>query len=219
MHIHKKGLPIIAIATVVCVALVLLAYKLLPTKSPFFWIVAVICASMLFWTLSFFRVPHRTLKAKTNELYSSADGTVVVIEKVDEPEYFKDERLQISVFMSPFNVHVNWFPFNAKVVYMKYHPGEFLFANHPKSSTLNERNSIVFQDEQGREVLVRQIAGIMARRIVSFTSEGEVGNAGDEFGLIRFGSRVDFFLPIDSEIQVQLGEKVKGKQTLLAYLK
>ncbi|HQO50925.1 MAG TPA: phosphatidylserine decarboxylase family protein [Bacteroidales bacterium] len=215
MHIHKKGIPIIFITAVVLAVPAAITFFF----NPVFAIALPIYIGLLaifFWTISFFRVPHRQATLADNAVISSADGTVVVIEKVFEPEYFKDDRLQISVFMSPFNVHVNWFPMNGVVSYMKYHPGKFLIANHPKSSTENERNTMVVKDAAGREVLVRQVAGMMARRIVWFTKTGEKAALGSEFGLIRFGSRVDFYVPTDAQIQVKIGDKVKGQITVLA---
>lgn len=215
MHIHKKGIPIIFITALVLAVPAAINFFF----NPVFAIALPIYIGLLaifFWTISFFRVPHRQATLADNAVISSADGTVVVVEKVFEPEYFKDDRLQISVFMSPFNVHVNWFPMNGVVSYMKYHPGKFLIANHPKSSTENERNTMVVKDAAGREVLVRQVAGMMARRIVWFTKVDEKATLGREFGLIRFGSRVDFYLPTDAQIQVKIGDKVKGQITVLA---
>lgn len=215
MHIHKKGIPIIFITALVLAVPAAINFFF----NPVFAIALPIYVGLLaifFWTISFFRVPHRQATLADNAVISSADGTVVVVEKVFEPEYFKDDRLQISVFMSPFNVHVNWFPMNGVVSYMKYHPGKFLIANHPKSSTENERNTMVVKDAAGREVLVRQVAGMMARRIVWFTKVDEKATLGREFGLIRFGSRVDFYLPTDAQIQVKIGDKVKGQITVLA---
>ncbi|GAB1418550.1 phosphatidylserine decarboxylase family protein [Bacteroidales bacterium] len=219
MHIHRKGLlPILVVLTLTII--VALAIDLLLGGS--FPVLAKVLYGILFlkivWTISFFRVPHRKAVTGDNLVVSSADGTVVVVEEVFEPEYFKDRRIQISVFMSPFNVHVNWFPMNGRVSYMKYHPGKFLFANNPKSSILNERNSLVVCDDQKREVLVRQIAGMMARRIVWFCKAGDEARFGQEFGLIRFGSRVDFFLPLEAKVKVKLGEKVKATQTIIAVL-
>jgi len=169
------------------------------------------------WTISFFRVPKREININENHILSSADGTVVTIEEVDETEYFNDRRIMISVFMSPFNIHVNWYPFKGKVVYTKYHKGKFLVAYNPKSSVDNERNSIVLEKEPGKAVLIRQIAGIMARRIISSSKKGDMVNQGDEFGIIRFGSRVDFFLPVDAKVNVKIGQKVQAQKTVIAY--
>lgn len=216
MHIHHEGYKIIGI-TVLFLAVVLTVVNFIfPIQSVFHLILYVLATSQMIWTISFFRVPHRKSGSSGNTIYSSADGTVVVFEEVFEPEYFRDKRMQISVFMSPFNVHVNWFPMNGKVVYTKYHPGKFLIANHPKSSLENERNTIVIKDDSGREVLVRQVAGMMARRIICFSKNGDNAKIGEEFGLIRFGSRVDFYLPLDAEVKVKIGDKVKGITTVLA---
>ena len=180
----------------------------------------VACSAIAFWSFTFFRVPtNRVTTIEENAVVSAADGEVVVIEEVEEKEYFHDKRIQVSIFMSAYNVHVNWFPMNGVVSYYKYHPGKKLFAINPKSSELNERNTLVVKDEQGREVLFRQIAGVMARRIICHVDKDATAKVGEEFGLIRFGSRVDFFLPIDSEINVKIGDKVKGKISVLAHLK
>jgi phosphatidylserine decarboxylase len=161
-------------------------------------------------------VPKREINYGDNNILASADGEVVAIEEVYEYEYFKDQRLQVSVFMSAFNVHVNWYPFDGKVLYTKYHPGKFLIAKHPKSSLHNERNSIVVEHKNGKAVLARQIAGIMARRIISYAKEGDTAKQGEEFGIIRFGSRVDFFLPIDAKVKVKMGQQVRAQKTVIA---
>jgi phosphatidylserine decarboxylase len=149
---------------------------------------------------------------------SPADGKIVAIEEVFEPEYFKEKRIQVSVFMSPNNVHVNWAPISGTVRFMKYHPGKYLVAWHPKSSTDNERTSIVIENHSGVEILLRQIAGALARRIVCYAREGNSIRQGDEFGFIKFGSRVDIFLPLNAEIEVSIGQKVSGKQTVIAFI-
>jgi phosphatidylserine decarboxylase len=148
-----------------------------------------------------------------------ADGKVVVIEETEETEYLKDKRIQVSVFMSPINVHVNRNPISGIVKYFMYHPGKFLVAWHPKSSTENERTTVVIENDKGVSVLFRQIAGALARRIVCYSKEGETAEQGEEFGFIKFGSRVDIFLPLGTEIKVGLGEVVKGGVTVLAHLK
>ena len=148
-------------------------------------------------------------------MLSPADGVVAANEVVMEDEYFHEERRQISIFMSIYNVHVNFFPFDGVVTYYKYHPGKFLVAFKPKSSTDNEHNSIVIRDPEGREVLVRQIAGFVARRIVCDLEPGEPSIAGEEFGMIRFGSRVDVFLPLDAQVDVHIGQTVRAKTTVL----
>ena len=147
-----------------------------------------------------------------------ADGTVVALERVREDEYFHDERLKISIYMSALNVHLNRVPVSGKVVYTRYHPGKYLVAFHPKASELNERNTVVFEDAQGRPILVRQIAGILARRIVSYMNTGDHVQAGDELGFIKFGSRCDVFLPLDAQVQIQMQDRIKGGETILARL-
>ena len=167
--------------------------------------------------VQFFRVPNRKVEIKDGQIISPADGKVVVIEKVFEDEYYKEERIQVSIFMSPFNVHINWAPLSGLVKYVKYHPGRFLVAWHPKSSTENERTTFVFENNKG-SILVRQIAGFLARRIVFFVKEEDKIDQGDEFGFIKFGSRVDLLLPTNANIKVNLDQKVIGKQTIIAEL-
>jgi phosphatidylserine decarboxylase len=217
MHIHREGYLIIGTTIVIIAAFVgAIVYFLFPIPTPISILLFSFSSAVIIWTISFFRVPHRIAPDISDAVISSADGTIVAVEEVFEPEYFKDKRIQVSVFMSPFNVHVNWYPMDGEVAYAKYHPGKFLIANHPKSSTENERNTIVVRDKSKREVLVRQIAGMMARRIICFTKAGNPSVLGEEFGLIRFGSRVDFFLPLDAEVKVKIGDKVTGKKTVIA---
>ena len=219
MYIHKKGYGVIS--TVILIAAIIAAvFWLFVPVMLLNILMSVACAALVFWAFSFFRVPtNRVMTIEKDAVISAADGEVVVIEEVEEKEYFHDKRIQVSIFMSAYNVHVNWFPMNGVVSYYKYHPGKKLFAINPKSSELNERNTLVVKDEQGREVLFRQIAGVMARRIICHVDKGAPAKVGEEFGLIRFGSRVDFFFPIDSEINVKIGDKVKGKISVLAYLR
>ena len=165
--------------------------------------------------LQFFRNPIRKVSAAENEVVAPADGKVVVIEEVEETEYFKDKRLQVSIFMSPINVHVNRYPINGKVQYAKYHPGKYLVAWHPKSSTKNERTTIVVENDK-IAVLFRQIAGALARRIVMYSKENDIVNKGDDFGFIKFGSRVDLFFPVGTKIEVELNQIVKGNKTIIA---
>ncbi len=218
MHIHKEGYKIIAVSFLLAALLGLLIQYSLPFPI-FQYILYFGLFVFLAWTISFFRVPHRQVNADDNHVLASADGEVVTIEEVVEPEYFNEKRLQVSVFMSPLNVHANWYPFDGEVKYSKYHPGKFLVAYHPKSSELNERTTIVLEKESGKDILIRQIAGIMARRIINYAKAGDRVKQGDEFGIIRFGSRVDFFLPLDAKINVKLGDKVTAKQTVVAYFK
>ena len=171
-------------------------------------------------TIRFFRVPiwRRTTIAE-NAVLSPADGIVAANEVVLEDEYFHDQRRQVSIFMSIYDVHINFFPFDGKVTYYKYQPGKFLLAFKPKSSTDNEHNTIVLKDKKGREILVRQIAGFVARRIVCDLQAGDEAVVGEELGMIRFGSRVDVFLPLDAEVKVKINQKTTGKETVLAVLK
>ncbi|HMM10628.1 MAG TPA: phosphatidylserine decarboxylase family protein [Bacteroidales bacterium] len=217
MHIHREGFKIIATSAIVLTALNIFVYWLFPQIALLHYGLLLLSALFLFWAVSFFRVPHRQHPVVDNAIVASADGTVVAVEEVNENEYFKDKRIQVSVFMSPFNVHINWFPIEGTVAYVKYHPGKFLIANHPKSSTLNERNTIVVRDGRGREVLVRQIAGLLARRIICFVKPGDEARLGAEFGLIRFGSRVDFLIPADAQVNVKIGEKVRANRTIIAF--
>ena len=182
------------------------------------WIeVPVIIASLLLWLfiLRFFRDPKRDVP-REGFIYAPADGKVVVIEETTESEYFKDERIQVSIFMSVWNVHINWYPAAGELSYYQYHPGKYLVARHPKSSTLNERNTLVIKTTRGTEMLIRQIAGIVARRIISYAAPGKSVKLGDEMGFIRFGSRVDIFFPVGTEILVKPGQHVRGLITPLA---
>lgn len=218
-RIHKEGITII-VTTLVVVLLIVLAIVLVhPQQTIWHYITYLVLAIFCSWTICFFRIPVRAINKVENGVLAPADGEVVANEIVVENEYFHDERIQISIFMSIYNVHVNWFPMDGEVSYQRYHPGDFLVAYKPKSSTENERNTLVVKDAQGREVLVRQIAGFVARRIVTCVDEGSPAHAGEEFGMIRFGSRLDVFLPVDSDIKVKIGDKTKGKQTILALLK
>jgi phosphatidylserine decarboxylase len=168
--------------------------------------------------LCFFRNPKRDPEFAAGRIYAPADGSIVAIETTEEQEYFKDQRIQVSIFMSVWDVHINWFPIEGTLSFYRYHPGKYLVARHPKSSILNERNTVVIKTGQGEEILLRQIAGTVARRIISYARQDLKVSAGDELGFIRFGSRVDVFLPPDSKILVEVGQKVRGLQTILAEL-
>jgi len=173
---------------------------------------------MAYLIIQFFRVPNRVFSYTDNDILCPADGKVVVIEEVTESEYFKDRRIQVSIFMSPMNVHVNYNPISGLIKYVKYHPGLFLVAWHPKSSTDNERTTMVIEHSSGKEVLFRQIAGAVARRICYYVQPGQTVKTGDEFGFIKFGSRVDVLLPLDCKINVKIGDMVKAKLTKLGEL-
>jgi phosphatidylserine decarboxylase len=173
---------------------------------------------MAYLIIQFFRIPKRICTFTDNDIMCPADGKVVVIEEVEETEYFKDKRIQISIFMSPMNVHANYNPISGAVAYVKYHPGLFLVAWHPKSSTENERTTMVVRHSSGKEVLFRQIAGAVARRICYYIRPEQEVTTGEEFGFIKFGSRIDVFVPVGTKINVNLGDVVKGKLTKLGEL-
>ena len=216
MKIHREGYPtLILVFTVLLIANTLLSYFVL--EHIIFQIASLIISLFIFlFFLQFFRRPIRISKSGNHEINCPADGEVVVIEETIEEEYFKDRRIQVSIFMSPFNVHANWHPVEGRVKYVKYHPGKFLVAWHPKSSTLNERSTIVIESKNGTELLIRQIAGAVARRIVTYSKEDELVQKNQELGFIKFGSRVDIFLPLGTKIRVNLNDKVKGNISILA---
>lgn len=173
---------------------------------------------MAYLIIQFFRIPDRTCIFTDNDIVCPADGEIVVIEEVEETEYFNSKRIQISIFMSPLNVHANYNPISGLVKYVKYHPGLFLVAWHPKSSTENERSTMVIEHSSGKEVLFRQVAGAVARRICYYIQPQQKVITGEEFGFIKFGSRIDVFLPLDCKINVKIGDKVKSKLTKLGEL-
>lgn len=216
--LHKEGKATILITLLVLFALNAGVQFLLPENVIIQNIVIGISVVLLVIVLQFFRNPTITPTIGDNLVVSPADGKVVVIEEVEEAEYFKGKRLQISVFMSPFNVHVNRNPIGGLVKYFKYHPGLYLVAWHPKSSTENERTTTVIEHKNGTEVLFRQIAGALAKRIVWYVKEGEYVAQTGEMGFIKFGSRVDVFLPVGTKVSVALNQKVKGGRTVLAEL-
>lgn len=180
------------------------------------WFLYILSAFLFLTIVQFFRSPRKLITLDDEAILCPADGKVVVIEETEETEYFKDKRLQISIFMSPTNVHVNRNPVSGIVSYFKYHPGKFLVAWHPKSSTDNERTTVVVKKSNNVEVLFRQIAGALARRIVWYVKEGDTVQQGEEFGFIKFGSRVDLFLPIGTKVDVNIGDKVVGGKTVIA---
>lgn len=218
MTIHKEGYTSIAL----CVLFIFVVNALLqfyyPDAHTIKWIVYIFSFLLFITVLQFFRSPVLYINANETDVLCPADGKVVVIEETEETEYFKDRRLQISVFMSPVNVHINRNPISGIVKYFKYHPGKYLVAWHPKSSTENERTTVVTENSEGIAVLFRQIAGALARRIVWYVKEGDQVQQGHQFGFIKFGSRVDIFLPLESTIHVELNQVVKGGRTILAQL-
>ena len=219
MKLHREGRVLIPLAFVIVGGILTGLWFLLGEWPIAFWPLVVIGAVFLFLVMYFFRVPQRPITPKDGVVICPADGKVVVIEEVEETEYFKDKRLQVSIFMSPLNVHIQWYPINGEVTYSKYHEGLYLVAWHPKSSTENERTTVVVKDSEGREILFRQIAGAVARRIVNYAKEGDTATQGKECGFIKFGSRVDVFLPLGTDVSVALNEVVSGSSTLLATLK
>ncbi len=177
----------------------------------------ITASSLLYiFILFFFRLPSRTLEPDPGLIYAPADGKVVVIEETEEKEYFRDTRLQVSIFMSPFNMHSNRYPVSGRIKYICYHPGDYMVAWHPKSSELNERSSVVIETVCGKEILVRQIAGAVARRIVPYAKEDQEVRQGDELGFIKFGSRVDLFLPVGTEIEIPILQQVKANKSIIA---
>jgi phosphatidylserine decarboxylase len=214
---HKEGYKIIVITFVIVVAGLLAVDSFIEL----YWLrmfLIFILVVILILILQFFRNPSRKTILNDNQVLSPVDGKVVVIEEVFEKEYFQDKRLQVSVFMSPINVHVTRYPIGGKVTYSKYHPGKYLVAWHPKSSEENERTTVVVDNETFGKVLYRQIAGAMAKRIVNYAKEGDDVTQGADSGFIKFGSRVDLFLPLDTEIQVDLNQKVKGGESIIGQL-
>lgn len=219
MKIHKEGY-----ATIILILIILLVINgvinyFVSSCCWFTGTFAFISIGFWFFIISFFRNPSRPLTIDNSLVMAPADGKVVVIEETVEAEYFKDKRIQVSIFMSPLNVHVNRYPISGKVVFSKYHPGKYLVAWHPKSSTLNERTTIVVKATSGVEILLRQIAGALARRVVCYSKVGDNAIQGQDLGFIKFGSRVDVYLPVGTKINVELNQVVKGNETILAYLK
>ncbi|PST85026.1 phosphatidylserine decarboxylase family protein [Pedobacter yulinensis] len=218
MTIHKEGYTSIAITVLFIFILNAVIDYRFGDVAWLRWLVYIVSVALFLIVLQFFRSPRRMFSAGDNLVICPADGKVVVIEETEEGEYFKDKRLQVSVFMSPINVHVNRNPISGTVKFFKYHPGKYLAAWNPKSSTENERTTVVVENAEGTPVLFRQIAGALARRIVWYVKEGDEVKQAEEFGFIKFGSRVDIFLPLGTKINVNLGDVVRGGITTLAEL-
>ena len=206
MKIHKEGYKIIR--NFIIISLTILLFF------PYFYLSFILLSTLLL-IVYFFRVPNRKLKTSKNVVFAPCDGKIVQIREVEETEFFKQKKILVSIFMSPLNVHSNHYPIDGNVVYTKYHPGKFLVAWNPKSSTKNERSSVVIENTK-ISVLVRQIAGALARRIVTYSKRNEQVTSGEELGFIKFGSRVDLYLPLSTEINVKLNEKVKAKISIIA---
>lgn len=216
MTIHKEGRTLLFVLLIVFVGIVWVSdYYLSDVLRN---IVIAVCAILYLIVLQFFRNPIFRVSKNPKHVIAPADGKVVVIEEAEEPEYFKGKRKQISIFMSPFNVHVNRMPVEGSISYYKYHPGKYLVAWHPKSSTENERTTVVAKMGNGTEVLFRQIAGALARRIKCYVQQGQKLEQGQEFGFIKFGSRVDIFLPLDATVKVNIDDVTKGGRTVIAEL-
>jgi len=212
---HKEGAKIILISTTLFVVLLLVSPMVISNP----WIlksVQILMLLLLVTVLQFFRNPKRPLEVNDYNIIAPVDGKVVVIEEVFEPEYFKDQRLQVSIFMSPINVHVTRYATSGRVRYSKYHPGKYLVAWHPKASTENERTTVVIENRIFGEIMYRQIAGALAKRIVNYAEEGMQVRQGDDAGFIKFGSRVDIYLPIGTNVNVKIGQKAVGNQTIVA---
>lgn len=219
-RLHEEGTKAILTTLAIVVALGVLTNWLWPSQTVWHYLLYAFLLIVLVLTIRFFRVPiWRKTTIEEDAVLAPADGVIAANEEVMEDEYFHDKRRQISIFMSIYDVHINFFPFDGTVTYYKYHPGKFLVAFKPKSSTDNEHNTIILKDKKGREILVRQIAGFVARRIVCDLEPGDEAIVGEELGMIRFGSRVDVFLPLDADIQVKMGVRTVGKETVLARLK
>ena len=212
---HREGFLIIGISFIITVSFTLIAESFIinPLSKYFIQFFSIL---VLLLILQFFRNPKRVVKPNSKKILSPVDGKVVVIESVFEKEYFNDNRMQVSIFMSPLNVHVTRYPLSGTVTYSKYHPGKYLFAWHPKSSEENERTTIVIKTSKFGEILYRQIAGALARRIINYAKEGDEVKQGDDAGFIKFGSRVDLFLPLNTPINVVLNQYAKGAKTVIS---
>jgi len=218
MTIHREGYTTIFIAFLF-VAVVLLTFNHIFPGQTWFHIILYVAGLWFFiMIVRFFRAPERVLIGGEDVISCPADGKVVVIERTIEPEYFRDERIQVSIFMSARNVHINWFPVSGMIKYYFYHPGKHMVAFSPKSSLENERATTVIQTAGGKEILIRQIAGAVARRIVTYPRVGTPETQGDELGFIKFGSRVDLLLPLDTKLEIELNQVVSGKQTIIGRL-
>jgi phosphatidylserine decarboxylase len=216
MYIHKEGYKPIALSVIIFAVLNLLSFYFISYSLPALsWLIFIALFGLLLFIISFFRIPNRRLTKDENKVVAPADGKVVVIEEMFDEEYFKEKRLQISIFMSPANVHVNRNPLSGEVVYNQYHKGKYLVAWNPKSSTENERHSVVIRHAKG-EVLVKQIAGALAKRIINYLAVGQQVSQTNELGFIRFGSRVDVLLPAGTQVNVHLNQVVQGGVTILA---
>ncbi len=217
MKIHKEGYKICIVTFISLIIINGIAFHLFPKYSFVLSLLLLFSIFIIILLGFFFYKPTRALRFDKNKIYSPADGKIVAIEETNEDEYFKERRIQVSIFMSIWNAHINWSPVEGMIKYYKYHPGKFLIARNPKSSSLNERSSLVIETGPNIQVMVRQIAGMVARRIVTYvTGAGQNFKQGEEFGFIKFGSRVDILLPLNTRVNVKLGDKVRGCKTTIA---
>jgi phosphatidylserine decarboxylase len=216
MKFHKEGYPTLIVAILFSAIIIAIARYAFPEFAIAQWFAYLLSAFLLIVVVQFFRHPTRTHTLDNNMIIAPADGKVVVIEETEENEYFKDKRIQVSIFMSPVNVHVNRYPIAGDVTYAKYHAGKFLVASLPKASTENERTSVVVKHANGKSVLFRQVAGALARRIVMYSKQGDVATQCGEMGFIKFGSRVDLYLPLDAKLKIKIGDVVTGSQSVIA---
>jgi len=219
MKVHREGLHIIFSTAIILLIVNYITFRLTSPKSFIFYFLLVVSTGFFLAIVNFFRAPKRIFKdKKAGTVVAPADGTVVVVEEVEETEYFHDRRIQVSVFMSLLNAHVNWVPCDGKVVHYGYQAGRFMAAYLPKSSTENERSTIVIETPEGKQILVRQIAGAMAKRIATYVEKGEECRINEQLGFIKFGSRVDLFLPLDAKVNVKLNDSARGNRTVIAQL-
>jgi phosphatidylserine decarboxylase len=216
MTIHKEGYKTIAISAIILGVINILSFYFISFEAPIIsWIIFILTFALFLFIISFFRIPKRQHTIDEHSITAPCDGKVVVIEEVQADEYFTDRRIQVSIFMSPANVHVNRNPVSGEVAYSQYHKGKYLVAWHPKSSTENERHSVVYR-KNGKEILVKQIAGALAKRIINYLRPGQKVEQGAEMGFIKFGSRVDLLLPLDAKVLVKIGDMPRGGVTVIA---
>ena len=218
MSIHREGYKILIIGFLILLLLNIVVVTVWADLTLMKWTFLLSSLLLYLFILFFFRLPVRDLEPDHGLVYSPADGKIVVIEETEETEYFNDRRLQVSVFMSPFNMHSNRYPVSGRIKYVKYHKGKNIVAWHPKSSDLNERSTIVIETPEGKEILVRQIAGAVARRIITYSKRDQQIRQGDELGFIKFGSRVDLFLPLGTELEVPILQHVRANKSIIARL-
>ncbi len=216
IKLHKEGYPVIIVVLLLLLVIIVLINILFPKQTPVHYLLYLAGLIFYFFVVRFFRNPIRDVTPQNNLILSGADGKVVVIEEVEVKEYFNDKRKQVSVYMSPLDVHVNWFPVSGKIKYYKYNHGSYFIASKPKSSEQNERTTVVVETEDNKEIMFRQIAGTVARRIVCYAKEGKEATQGKELGIIKFGSRFDLFLPPDAKVEVEIGQKTIGCETVIA---